>query len=221
MLFAFDKFISYLVKAKVIVYTYHVVIKYLIAKKDSKPRLIRWLLLLQQFNLEIRDRKGFVNQFAKHLSSYLEVNRQSKNYSLRITFPMNNCWLYLEWSKMLQHLGIMDWLISWQVRLFHQTCIINKEKVFFIMLKLITGTSHTCTKNVLINVTKKMYYWLGRGAWNTEAFPCISIWRAFLEQPESWKGSSNRFFFFFFANLFEDAHAMVKTYDRCQRVSNI
>lgn len=53
----FDKFRSYLVFPKVIVYTDHATIKYLIAKKDVKSRLIRWILLLQEFDLEIKDQK--------------------------------------------------------------------------------------------------------------------------------------------------------------------
>jgi hypothetical protein len=46
VVFAFEKFRSYIVNSKVIIYTDHVVIKYLLAKKDAKPRLIRWILLL-------------------------------------------------------------------------------------------------------------------------------------------------------------------------------
>ncbi|MCI32238.1 hypothetical protein A2U01_0053451, partial [Trifolium medium] len=68
VVFAFDKFRSYLVGTKVVTYTDHSAIKYLIARKDAKPRLIRWVLLLQEFDLEIRDRKGLDNQVADHLS---------------------------------------------------------------------------------------------------------------------------------------------------------
>jgi hypothetical protein len=68
MVFAIKKFRSYLVGAKVIVYTYHAALKYLLMKKDAKPRLIRWILLLQEFDLVIRDKKGVENSVAGYLS---------------------------------------------------------------------------------------------------------------------------------------------------------
>jgi hypothetical protein len=68
VVFAMDKFRSYLVGAKVIVYMDHTALKYQLTKKDAKPRLIRWILLLQEFDLEIRDNKGADNCVADHLS---------------------------------------------------------------------------------------------------------------------------------------------------------
>jgi hypothetical protein len=59
LVFAFETFISYIVNSKVIIYTAHTVIKYLLAKKDAKPRLIHWILLLQEFDVEIRDKRGW------------------------------------------------------------------------------------------------------------------------------------------------------------------
>ncbi|KAM2650261.1 hypothetical protein EV1_014278 [Malus domestica] len=58
IVFALDKFRSYLLGTKVIVYSDHAALKYLLTKKEAKPRLIRWMLLLQEFNFEIRDKKG-------------------------------------------------------------------------------------------------------------------------------------------------------------------
>ena len=61
IMFAFDKFRPYLIGNKVIVFTNHSAIKYLMTKKDAKPRLIRWVLLLKEFDVEIRDKKGSEN----------------------------------------------------------------------------------------------------------------------------------------------------------------
>ncbi|CAN6679368.1 unnamed protein product [Malus baccata var. baccata] len=68
VVFALDKFHSYLLGTKVIVYTNHAALKYLLTKKEAKPRLIRWMLLLQEFDVEIQDKKGSENVVADHLS---------------------------------------------------------------------------------------------------------------------------------------------------------
>nr|GEW51001.1 reverse transcriptase domain-containing protein [Tanacetum cinerariifolium] len=68
VVYAFEKFRPYLVLSKSIVYTDHSALKYLLNKPDAKPRLIRWVLLLQEFDITIRDKKGTKNLGADHLS---------------------------------------------------------------------------------------------------------------------------------------------------------
>nr|GEY11787.1 reverse transcriptase domain-containing protein [Tanacetum cinerariifolium] len=68
VVYAFKKFQSYLIMNKSIVHTNHSALKYLFAKKDSKARLLRWVLLLQEFDFKVLDTKGAENLAAGHLS---------------------------------------------------------------------------------------------------------------------------------------------------------
>ncbi|GJT84179.1 reverse transcriptase domain-containing protein [Tanacetum coccineum] len=89
VVYAFEKFRPYLVLSKSIVYTDHSALKYLLAKQDAKPRLLRWILLLQEFDVVIRDKKGAENLAADHLSR-LENPHQSELEKKEITetFPL-------------------------------------------------------------------------------------------------------------------------------------
>ncbi|XP_069144451.1 uncharacterized protein [Solanum lycopersicum] len=68
VIFAFEKFRSYLLGSRVIAHTDHSTLRYLMAKNYAKPRLIRWVLLLQEFDFEVPDKKGTENQVADNLS---------------------------------------------------------------------------------------------------------------------------------------------------------
>nr|GEZ02188.1 reverse transcriptase domain-containing protein [Tanacetum cinerariifolium] len=68
VVYAFEKFRSYLIMNKSIVYTDHSALKYLFAKKDAKARLLRWILSSQEFDFKVIDTKGAENYAADHLS---------------------------------------------------------------------------------------------------------------------------------------------------------
>ena len=68
MVFACEMFRPYILGSHVIIHTDHAAIKYLMAKKEAKLRLIRWVLLLHEFDLEIKDKKGCDNVIVDHLS---------------------------------------------------------------------------------------------------------------------------------------------------------
>ncbi|GJT44089.1 reverse transcriptase domain-containing protein [Tanacetum coccineum] len=74
IVYAFEKFRSYLIMNKSIVHTDHSALKYLFAKKDAKARLLRWVLLLQEFDFKVIDTKGAENLAADHLSRLESVH---------------------------------------------------------------------------------------------------------------------------------------------------
>ena len=71
----------------VIIHTDHAANKYLMAKKETKPRLIRWVLLLQEFDLEIKDKKSSDNVIAYHLSRLEMIAGKEKGIELAKIFP--------------------------------------------------------------------------------------------------------------------------------------
>lgn len=105
---AFDKFHLYLIGNKIIVFTDHSVIKYLLAKKDTKPRLIWWVLLLKEFELDINNKKGSENVVVGHLSRLeLVDNICCQTYPLVITSQMSN---YLQYVIISLH-GILNYIL--------------------------------------------------------------------------------------------------------------
>ena len=71
------------------IFTDHAALKYLLSKQDTKPRLTRWILLCQEFNLTIKDKKGVENVVSDHLSRLVpEVILMA--YPLVTVFLMSN-----------------------------------------------------------------------------------------------------------------------------------
>ena len=101
VIFALDKFRSYLIGSSTVVYSDHAAVRYLMSKQDAKPRLIRWILLLQEFNLTIKDKKGAENVVADHLS-------RLTNESLIDTTPINDSFP----DEFLFSVNTMPWYVN-------------------------------------------------------------------------------------------------------------
>ena len=93
IVFALVKFRSYFLGTRVIVYTDHATLKYLLKKSKSKPRLIRRMFWLQEIDLEIRDRSGAQNLVGDHLS---RIEHASEDSPIRDDFSDDH--LYILYS---------------------------------------------------------------------------------------------------------------------------
>nr|CAN76407.1 hypothetical protein VITISV_016041 [Vitis vinifera] len=111
VVFALDKFRAYLVGSFIIVSTDHSALKYLLTKQDAKARLIRWILLLQEFDLQIRDKKGVENVVADHLSR-LAIAHNSHVLPINDDFPEESLML-LEKAPWYAH--IANYLVTDEV----------------------------------------------------------------------------------------------------------
>lgn len=121
----------------------HSALKHLLSKQDFKPRLIRWTLLLQEFDLEIKDKKGKDNGIANHLSRV--EGGDSRLIPMFEEFPDEKLF-----SLNSSLLGTQILLIIKLLVCFHLILLDNKRKSFCMMLIFICGRNLLCIRGVLI-----------------------------------------------------------------------
>ncbi|XP_071923067.1 uncharacterized protein [Coffea arabica] len=107
VIFALEKFRSYLLGAKIIVFSDYAALRYLMAKKDAKSRLIRWILLLQEFDLEIRDKRDSENLVVDHLSRIPVV---VESEPLKDAFPEEH--LFSLNSQLFWYADLVNYLVT-------------------------------------------------------------------------------------------------------------
>ncbi|GJS24298.1 reverse transcriptase domain-containing protein [Tanacetum coccineum] len=214
VVYAFEKFRPYLVLSKSIVYTDHSALKYLMNKQDAKPRLLRWVLLLQEFDITIRDKKGSENLAADHLSRLENPHKDVlENKDINEHFP-------------LETLGVISsestpWFADYA----------NYHAGNFIIKGMSTQQKRKFFKDI------KHYFWDDPYLFRTCADQIIrrcvhgqealEILKACHEGPTGGHHSANltaRKVFdagFFWPTIYRDAHTMIKSCDTCQRQGKI
>ncbi|GJR47684.1 reverse transcriptase domain-containing protein [Tanacetum coccineum] len=214
IVYAFEKFWSYLVLSKSIVYTDYSALKYLMNKQDAKPRLLRWVLLLQEFNIMIRDKKGSKNLAADHLSRLENPHKDVlENKDINEYFPLETLGALSNGSTL--------WFVDYA----------NFHVGNFIIKGMTTQQKKKFFKDV------KHYFWddhyLFRICADQIIQRCVhgqeahDILKACHEGPTGGHHSANltakKVFDtgFFWPTIYRDAHTMIKSCDTCQRQGKI
>ncbi|GJY65892.1 reverse transcriptase domain-containing protein [Tanacetum coccineum] len=217
VVYAFEKFRSYLIMNKSVVYTDHSALKYLFNKKDAKARLLRWVLLLQEFDFKVIDTKGAENYAADHLS---RLENPYENVfdpkEITETFPLETL------NMVTSH---DDQNIPWFAD------IANYHAGNFLIKGMSTQQKRKFFKDI------KHYFWddpflfrtcadqiIRRCVFGQEA---LEILKACHEGPTGGHHSANitaqKVFDagFFWPTIYKDAYELIKSCDACQRQGKI
>ncbi|GJW50151.1 reverse transcriptase domain-containing protein [Tanacetum coccineum] len=215
VVYAFEKFRSYLIMNKSVVYTDHSALKYLFNKKDAKARLLRWVLLLQEFDFKVIDTKGAENYAADHLS---RLENPYENVfdpkEITETFP-------LETLNVVTSHDDTPWFAD----------IANYHAGNFLIKGMTTQQKRKFFKDI------KHYFWddpylfrtcadqiIRRCVFGQEA---LEILKACHEGPTGGHHSANitaRKVFdagFYWPTIYKDAYELIKSCDACQRQGKI
>ena len=211
IVFAFDKFKPYLIGNKVIVHTDHSAIKYLMDKKDVKPRLIRWVLMLQEFDLEIKDKKGIENLVADHLS---RLEGPINEVQINDNFPNEQLLAMSEVSPVPWFADYVNYLIA---KVIPPEFTYQQKKKFFSELRHYYWEEPILYRHCADQVIRRYV--------PEEEMSSILSHCHYLECGGHFRGNRTAAKVlqssFYWPTLFRDAHAYVSACDRCQRMGSI
>jgi hypothetical protein len=213
VVFALEKFRSYLLGTKVIVYTDHAALRYLLTKKEAKPRLIRWILLLSEFDIEIKDKKGAENVVADHLSRLThETDNSQGNKPIRGEFPDDALFVIKAFKPWYAHL--VNYLVSGQF-----PPIFNKAQ------------KDRLRSEARYYVWDDPYLWkhcsdqvIRRCLPDNEVTSVLEFCHSYACGGHFGARKTARKVLdsgFYWPSLFKDAYGYCKTCDKCQRVGNM
>ena len=211
IVFAFEKFRPYLIGNKVVVHTDHSAIKYLMTKKDAKPRLIRWVLLLQEFDVEIKDKKGTENLVADYLS---RLDGARDDVPVNDEFPDEKLFANEDKREVPWFADYVNYLVA---KVIPPEFNYQKKKRFFAHLKHYYWEEPILYRHCADQVIRRcvpedeMHSILN----HCHTLPCGGH---FGGQRTAAKVLQSGFYW---PSLFKDAHQFVSTCDKCQRMGNI
>lgn len=221
VVFALEKFRSYLLGSKVIVFSDHAALKFLLSKKESKPRLIRWILLLQEFDLEIKDKTGAKNAVADHLSRLIQ---EECKFPLLESFPDEHL-LAISELEQNQPTTVSDCTTPWYA-----------DIVNFLVAKVFPAGMNKARKDKLRS-DAKYYVWDDPYLWKHCSDQIIrrcvpdSEFHSILTFCHTYacgghfgsKRTAHKVLEsgFYWPSLFRDAFMFCKSCDNCQRTGNI
>ena len=210
MVYALDKFRAYLVGSDIIIFTYHSTLKYLLIKQNAKARLIRWVLMLQDLNLQIRDKKGVKNVVADHLSR-LTIAHNTHNPPINDEFPEESL-LLVENTPWYAHIANYwatgELLADWKAQ---------DKKFFFAKIHFYYWEEPFLYKYCIDQIIRRCVP-------EAEQQGILSHCHEnacgghFASQKTARKVLQSRFYW---PSLFKDAHTMCRECDKCQRLGKI
>ena len=206
VVYALDKFRAYLVGSDIVIFTDHSTLKYLLTKQNAKARLIRWVLLLQEFNLQIKDKKGVENVVADHLSR-LTIAHDTHSPPINDEFPEESL-MQLEKAPWYAH--IANFLATGEIPSEWRE---HDRKYFFTKIHSYYWEEPFLLKYCADQIIRKCF---PKEEQQRILSPCheSAYGGHFSSQKTAMKVLQSGFYW---PSLFKEVHQMCRVCDRCQR----